>query len=83
MNRYHSQDLKLTKEGDFALSDDGDLALASGEELMDQMTELVLKTVNPDWEFENIGADLEDLIGFENTKDTANLGRDKIKKSLV
>lgn len=83
MNRYDSVDLKFTKDGDFALSEDGDLALSEGNELIDQMAEIVLKTTNPDWSFEDFPADLEDLIGFENTKDTASLGKDKIIKSLV
>lgn len=83
LNRYHTNDLKLTEDGDFELDERGDFALASGNDLLGQNVTIVTKSTNPDWFGETFPADLEDLLGLENSRETAELGKTKIKEGLV
>lgn len=83
MARYDTTDLKLTEDGDFALGEDGDLALVLENELIEQNIRIPMKTANPDWESDPIGADMEDLIGLENTKETAELGKTQIMNAFM
>jgi flagellar basal body rod protein FlgG len=73
----------FTEDGDFALDKNGDLALAKENELIEQNVRIPLRTVNPDWVSDAIGADMEDLLGLENTRETASLGKTKIKNALM
>lgn len=83
MARYNTVDLKWTDEGDFALDNDGDLAVVMENELIEQNIKIPMKVTNPDWESDPIGADMEDLIGLENTRETAELGKTKIKNAFM
>lgn len=83
MNRYDTIDLFLTEDGDFALDGTGDLRAADGNALIHQNISNALKSSNPDWFMEDFPADLEDLIGMENSEETAEVGKQKIKNSLV
>lgn len=82
-NKYHTWDILLTPDGDFALDSSGDLAIAQRNELIVQVAQICLKTTNPDWFIGDIGADLEDLLGMENSRETAELGIAKIKEALM
>lgn len=83
MNRYDTRDLQFTEDGDLALDANGDLATVEGNDLLEQMIRIPLKTTNPDWFNDAIGADMEDLLGLENSRDTAELGKTKIKQALI
>jgi hypothetical protein len=83
MNRYYTSDIKLNDLGDFELDSNGDLSTVVAEDLIQQMSTICLKTTNPDWFNETIAADLEDLIGKPNSRDTGELGKSKIKNALV
>lgn len=61
-----------------------DLAISYEEDVLKQMIYSRLKTQNPDWFMhEGIGANLEDLIGEPNTRETAAKGVSLIKQSLM
>jgi hypothetical protein len=83
MARYNTADLKWTDDGDFVLTEDGDLMLVAENELIEQNIKIPLKTVNPDWASDPIGADMEDMIGLENTRETAEIGKAKIKNAYL
>lgn len=83
MSRYDTTDLWLTEDGDLALDASGDFRTASGNHLIHQNISNTLKSSNPDWFMEDFPADLEDLIGKENSEETAELGKRKIKEGLV
>lgn len=75
-------DIAITSDGDLSLSN-GDLVTIENLDLYKQMASNRIKSVSIDWFKDNIGADLEELIGLPNTKDNAELGVDKIKQSLT
>lgn len=83
MNRYDTTDLLLSEEGDFLLDETGDLQLVNKDALIQQMVMVTLKSSNPDWFRETFPADLEDLIGKENSEETGNLGKEKILAGLL
>lgn len=83
INREVVWDLALDEEGDLILDSEGDLQTYNKNDLLVQIVEICLKTTNPDWPIENIGVDLEDLIGLDNTRETAEYGASKIKESLL
>lgn len=78
-----SKDIQDTGEGD-VLIENGDLRVASIKQSIKQNIDKRLQTNNPDWfrHFE-IGADIEDLKGEDNTKQTARIGEEKIKRALT
>lgn len=76
-------DIRLTPEGDFELDETGDLVLTNLSQLVEQKVNIALKTSNPDWFGDMIGADLEDLLGQEHTKETSELGKKMITSSLT
>ncbi len=74
-------DLKFTDEGDIVV--DQDLILANKEETYVQDIKNRVKTDNPDWRFyPMVGSDLEDLGGMKNTRETGDLGVNRISRSL-
>lgn len=77
------RDFKGHENGDIII-DEGAFSLANREQTVRQGIEKRLKTNNPDWfrHFE-IGGDLEDLKGMDNTRATGNVGRDKIVRALT
>lgn len=71
-------DIMLDDEGDFALNDQRELKVANENDLLAQVVAIVLRTVG-----HGVGADLEDLIGRPNTKETAEEGKKKIRQALI
>lgn len=82
LGRYKQTDIKLTPGGDFEVVD-GDFVLISGVEATTQNAYCRLRSANPEWFMEVIGADLEDLLGLDNTPETAALGEEKIRTALA
>jgi hypothetical protein len=57
---------------------------SSGDIIIDEGIEKRLKTDNPDWyRHFNIGSDLEDLRGMDNTRQTGESGRANIVRALT
>lgn len=82
MKRSNEIDITLTEDGDFVLVD-GDFVLAYDMEYIKQQIFHRIKTMNPDWFYDKIGADLEQLLGKPNTRETATLGIDLIREALT
>lgn len=82
MTRYYNADIKRTPDGDLEL-DGKDLRLTLGNDFLQQQIENRLGTSNPDWFLDSIGADLEDLLGEPNTKETGLRGQEMIMTSLT
>jgi hypothetical protein len=85
MARYDGVDLKLSEDGDLVF-EHGDIALVRKQEFVAQSSRNRIKTSDPDWydyKIDNIGANLEDLLGMPNNPDTARLGIDKIREALT
>lgn len=80
---YTQKDIRAEKNGDIPIQN-GDIVLASPKQTTEQMVNRRMRTNNPDWfNNYNIGADLEDLRGMKNTRETAELGRAKIIQCLT
>lgn len=75
-------DFKLTLNGDIELTN-GDIADIKDKSLLVQHAISRLKSVKIDWFKDNIGADMEELIGLPNTRETGDLGKDKIIKAMT
>lgn len=83
MSRYNRTDLKLTPDGDLALTASGDLAVVDRLAYQVQQTICRVKSITVDWLYDHIGADLEDLLGWENTRATADELRSRVTKALT
>lgn len=86
MARYDESDLMFTEDGDFAIGERGDFLLVDKNEYVAQSARHRIRTSDPDWfdhEVEEIGANLEDLIGMGNNPETARLGIERITNSLT
>lgn len=82
-------------EVDIALTADGDLDLLEYEtetcdvnmveklEYIKQQVIVRVKTMNPDWFYDTIGSDLEELLGKVNSLKTAQLGISKLRNCLT
>lgn len=88
--KYNEEvDLGLDEYGDIVLDDmqgaDGTHQLKFNDEsaLIRQIVMTRVKSVKPDWFYDNVGANLESLLGRDNTKDTAEIGVDLIKSALT
>ena len=82
-DRYNLKDIEFSNEGDIVL-DDGDFKLATSIQTIKQDAYNRIHTNNPDWyRYYNIGSDLEDLFGKDNTPKTAEEGIDKIMNALT
>ena len=80
---YNKRDLKFSTEGDLEINN-GDLELATPQETINQDILNRLKSNNPEWyRYPNIPANLEDIFGLDNTFQTAEIARKKIKKALT
>ena len=79
------EDDNITVEGDIQIdSETGDFKLTYSEETIEQEILNRLNTNNPDWfRHYNNGADLEDIRGKSNNRSTAEMGKQKIIKSLT
>jgi len=61
-----------------------DLALTQDSESLEQDIYNRIKTNSPEWkQHTEIGANLEDMIGKKNTKETAQIGTNNIDKTLT
>ena len=77
------RDIELTKEGDISIKD-GDFNILNSEDSMKQHIENRLKTNDPEWlMYNSIGANLEDLRGEPNTKETGDMCEALIEQSLT
>ena len=91
--------MNVPNEMDLAMTDDGDLLFYSHDEneiinyqfvkeigkedLVIQNIKNRIKTTKPDWFYDHIGANIEEIIGMENSKETALYGAELIKSSLT
>lgn len=82
MGRYNETDIKITTDGDFAIQD-GDFALVENVEAVAQNAYCRLMSADPEWYMENISANLEDLLGKPNTRETAESGENLIREALM
>lgn len=78
-----ARDIKATDNGDIEIVN-GKFVLADEERTLKQNIEKRLRTDNPDW-FRHylLGADLEDLKGMDNTRETGELGVERIVRALT
>ena len=82
MSKTTESDLFLTEDGDLA-EQDGDFALVHNAEATAQNVRCRLKSSDPEWYMEAICANLEDLLGRENSEETGRLGEELIIKALT
>lgn len=89
--------MEIPKEVDLALDDSGDLIIYSETDSMgytyfEQVNEVDLiiqniknriKTCKIDWFYDGIGANMEAVIGMENSKETALYGASLIENALT
>lgn len=87
----------IPKEVDLSMTDDGDLVIYSETDSMGytyfkQVNDVDLiiqniknriKTCKPDWFYDKIGANMEAVLGMENSKDTALYGASLIENALT
>lgn len=76
-------DIRLTGEGDFDFDEDFGIRVATPLEKIEQTVRICIMTTNPDWYYDKIGADLEDLLGLPNSRETAEKGKTKIMKAIM
>lgn len=82
MARTNVSDLMLTEDGDlFVDVKTNDLAVVQKQSYIAQTARNLIKITDPEWidyQIEDIGANLEDLIGQPNTQETAIEGIQRI-----
>ena len=83
MKTKNETDIKITSDGDFVLDSSADFEYATDTEFIKQIVMTRVKTMKPDWFYDNVGANLEELLGKDNTKDTAELGATNIINALT
>lgn len=79
----------MSQDGDLVLCDDTnnphtacEAQETSGSALKSQIIINRIKTMKPDWFYDHIGADLEQLLGEDNTQQTSDLGKKLITDAL-
>lgn len=81
---YNKTDLALDNDGDFVLDETGDLALAEGFDCTKDDISIAVKTQKNDSDvYPDFGADLEELIGFPNSREIGEEGAVRIFSTLV
>jgi len=83
---YDNTDLKWTLNGDLTVGPDGDLADTAHDPLLSLRQEIRtrVRSSTQDWELhEDLGADLDEIIGEPNTRETGLAGRALIISSLT
>jgi hypothetical protein len=75
-------DLTLSPDGDFIISG-SDFKLSEGDDFLTQSARNRIKSIKIDWFYDNIGADLEEILGEPNTRDVAETGKGKILNCLT
>lgn len=83
MDLYGKKDLLLSDDGDLILSEDYNIKTTEKGELIHQLVMVAVKSTNPEWFMESFPADMEDLIGLENSRQTGDMGIKKIRSSLI
>ena len=85
--KYSERDISFFKNDNFMGDiqiEDNDFKLVENEKSIKQEVMNRLKTNNPDWVFHpNNGADLEDLRGMEQSRETAEKGKQNIMECLT
>ena len=77
-------DFSITPEGELIIdSDTHDIAPSEHDDLRIQLAYNRIKSVSHDWFIDEIGADLEELIGKPCTEDIAEYGKSKIIEVLT
>lgn len=86
MARYDESDLMFSADGDLVITDRGDFALVNKNPYVEQSARHRIRTSDPDWfdpDTTDIGANLEDLIGMPNNRETALLSIERITACLT
>lgn len=77
-------DITLSYDGDLLLDDTNDLQLISGEEWFKREVNKIVRTKVREWRSEpDIGIDLTDNIGKQNTRENAEDLRERILEALT
>jgi len=84
MGLYDKIDICLTPSGDLSLASGSDLSLIAASGVLKQDITFRVRTSYGEFEpHPNVGADIDELIGEPNTKETAKVGESKIVHSLT
>ena len=84
MSTYNEIDIQVTPSGDLSLSSDGGFALISASGVLKQDVTFRVRTNRDEFEpHPDVGADLDEIIGEPNTRETAGIGNRKIQYSLT
>jgi hypothetical protein len=75
-------DLFLSPDGDLVISG-SDFKLAEGDEFLLQSARNRIKSIKKDWFYDNIGADMEEILGEPNTREVSEVGKGKIIEALT
>jgi len=75
-------DFKLNNNGELELKD-GEITSVDGKDYLIQCAISRLKSIRIDWFKDNIGADMEELIGLPNIKETGEKGKNKIMTAMI
>ena len=77
-------DFGFLPEGEIIVNNEThDIHKSSNNELRVQLAYNRIKSISNDWFIDNIGADLEELVGRPCTKATVDLGKEKIIQALT
>lgn len=77
-------DFLLTPEGELAIEEEArDIIISKDDELRIQLAYNRIKSVSNNWYIDNIGADLEELIGMPCSTKSAEYGKEKIMQQLT
>lgn len=77
-------DMTFLNEGEIILDrEDHDIYTIEGDELRIQLAYNRMKSISHDWFVDEVGADLEELIGKHCTKDIVEYGKQKIISVLT
>lgn len=83
---YDDIDLYFSSAGDLALDNSGDIASTEGDMLLSFRQEVLnrVRSEAQDWTlYPWLGAGLSELIGEPNSRETAEIGKEKIMNSLT
>ncbi len=76
-------DIKMTLDGDLAVSGAGDLDLTDGFDWLAREVNKIVRTINPQWRVHpTIGAGVESFVGRNNDKETATDLRNEITDAI-
>ena len=76
------KDFELSTDGDLIISE-SDLSVVEDTGFYIQLASNRIKSISKDWFKDNIGSDLEEVLGMPNTQDNAKIGEDKIRQALI